>query len=236
MARVHWEDRLLQLGDDAFAPAGRGADRAASPSVAVIQPVPVLAEGLHGRHGRPGPAWGHAIAVYLAVYSVSPRGPKPRSSGRLPASCSENFDHAHRARGRLRAPVEHPARLWMREYVISARRRPAPGRKRNIAVVFRRPRSTTTSAGSSRSALACSSGPTSTSAGSWAVLYTAGTLATRHWRALAAFLRATWRCRRHAAFSCVVPRLRFFPPVCQDALFDRTRRSSCRLPDPPVAR
>jgi len=140
----YWSDGPPTRLGEPFAIERRALVRVAlgvAAALAAIQFVPVLAPKAYtaATHGTL-PAWGHAIAVYLAVYlGFSAWSEAAIGTGRLAGVVlPENFDHAHRSYGVADFWRRWNIRLgwWMREYVYlplgGSRRRLA----RNTTTVF----------------------------------------------------------------------------------------------------
>jgi hypothetical protein len=197
-------------------------------SLAAIQFVPVLAPPAYTTAMQgPLPAWGHAIAVYLAVYlGFSAWSEAAIGSGRLAGIVlPENFDNAHRSYGVADFWRRWNIRLgwWMREYVYL----PLGGSRRRLA-------RNTTAVFLATAVYHHIGGFKLIGPGlllwfdfyvgwlGWAALNTAGTLATRRWRTPVtigprelAVIVAT------LLFSCVALQTAFFPAgLAWPRLFD----------------
>jgi D-alanyl-lipoteichoic acid acyltransferase DltB (MBOAT superfamily) len=206
-------------------------------ALAAIQFVPVLAPRAYtAATSGPLPAWGHAIAVYLAVYlgfsawSEAAIGCARLSGVVLP----ENFDNAHLSYGVADFWRRWNIRLgwWMREYIYL----PLGGSRhhlvRNTTAVF-----LATAVYHHIGGLKLI-GPAlilwfEFYLGwlGWAALNTAGTLATRHWRR-----PATMGPRELAVvvatllFSCVALQTAFFPAGLPWAKLVHVYRALCFVP------
>jgi len=215
----YWEDRPVQLGDiESFRRTWVRLGLGLAAAVATLPFVPVLTPNAYtAAMAGPLHAWGHAIAVYLAVYlGFSAWSETAIGSGRLAGIVlPENFDRAHFSYGVADFWRRWNIRLgwWMREYVYlplgGGRRKVA----RNLAAVFLATAVYHHIGGFKLIGPGMMLWP-SFYVGwlGWAALNMVGTLATRHWRAPATFgPRDVAIVVGTVLFSCVALQTAFFP-------------------------